>query len=140
MLAVGQDLAVGGLGKVHGELKIGLHPVRLKLTASRHNGAGTPPTRMRRVATFGLVVTILAGVRFRLREIPALVGAYIVAAYWFTASTSFANPAVTIARAPTDIFSGMRMIDVPAFIAAQLAGALLALGLCRWLLPKERPE
>lgn len=89
------------------------------------------------VATFGLVVTILAGVRFQPRAVPALVGAYIVAAYWFTASTSFANPAVTIARAMTDTFSGIRMIDVPAFIAAQLAGALLALGLCRWLLPKE---
>jgi len=89
------------------------------------------------VATFGLVVTILAGMRFRPQAISALVGSYIVAAYWFTASTSFANPAVTIARALTDTVSGIRMLDVPAFIAAQLAGALLALGLCRWLLPKE---
>ncbi|MEO6013223.1 MAG: MIP/aquaporin family protein [Devosia sp.] len=89
------------------------------------------------VATFGMVLTICAGVRFRPQAIPALVGAYVVAAYWFTGSTSFANPAVTIARALTDTFSGIRLIDVPAFIAAQLAGALIALGLCRWLLPRE---
>lgn len=89
------------------------------------------------VASFGLVMTILAGVRFKPHATPALIGAYIVAAYWFTASTSFANPAVTIARALTDTFSAIRVIDVPAFIAAQLAGALLALGLCSWLLPKE---
>lgn len=89
------------------------------------------------VASFGLVMTILAGVRFKPLATPALIGAYIVAAYWFTASTSFANPAVTIARALTDTFSGIRVIDVPAFVAAQLAGALLALGLCSWLLPKE---
>jgi glycerol uptake facilitator-like aquaporin len=91
------------------------------------------------VATFGLLVTILAGVRFRPQAIPALVGSYIVAAYWFTASTSFANPAVTLARAMTDTFSGIRLIDAPGFIAAQLAGALFALGFCRWLLSQEEP-
>jgi glycerol uptake facilitator-like aquaporin len=91
------------------------------------------------VATFGLVLTILAGGRYRPSAMPALVGAYIVAAYWFTASTSFANPAVTIARALTDTFSGVRMIDVPPFMAAQCAGALVALGLCHWLLPKKTP-
>ena len=89
------------------------------------------------VATLGLVVTILAGVRFRLQAVPALVGSYIVAAYWFTASTSFANPAVTIARAMTDTFSGIRPIDTLGFIAAQFAGALVALCLCRWLLVSE---
>nr|WP_295885793.1 MIP/aquaporin family protein [uncultured Devosia sp.] len=90
------------------------------------------------VATFGLVLTIILGVRHRPTAIPALVACYIVAAYWFTASTSFANPAVAVARALTDTFSGIRPMDVPTFIAAQLAGALLALGLCRWLLGKEQ--
>ena len=90
------------------------------------------------VATFGLLLTILLGVRHRPAAVPALVACYIVAAYWFTASTSFANPAVAIARALTDTFSGIRPVDVPAFIAAQLAGALLAFGLSRWLLGKEQ--
>jgi glycerol uptake facilitator-like aquaporin len=109
------------------------------LVLGDHVRSGGPQWLSEGVATFGLVVTILAGVRFRPQAIPALVGSYIVAAYWFTASTSFANPAVTIARALTDTFSGIRMLDVPAFIVAQLAGALVALGLCRWLLPREQP-
>lgn len=91
------------------------------------------------VATFGLVLTILFGVRHRPAAVPALVACYIVAAYWFTASTSFANPAVAIARALTDSFSGIRPIDVPAFVAAQLAGAIIALAVSRWILPKEQP-
>lgn len=86
------------------------------------------------VAAFGLLVTILMAIRYRPTAIPALVGSYIVAAYWFTASTSFANPAVTIARSLTDTFSGIRPADAPAFIAAQLAGAVLAMLLCGWLL------
>lgn len=85
------------------------------------------------VATFGLVFVILTGLRFQPSAIPWLVGLYITAAYWFTASTSFANPAVVIARAFSDSFAGIRPIDVPAFIAAQLVGALLALGLAGWL-------
>ncbi len=79
------------------------------------------------VATFGLLMTILLGVRQRPAAIPALVAAYIFAAYWFTASTSFANPAVTVARALTQSFSGIRPTDVAGFIAAQLTGAALAL-------------
>ena len=78
------------------------------------------------VATFGLLLTILLGARFRPAALPALVASWIFAAYWFTASTSFANPAVTIARALTQTFAGIRVIDVPLFVAAQLAGALLA--------------
>ena len=78
------------------------------------------------VATFGLVGTILAGLRFRADAIPWLVGLYITAAYWFTASTSFANPAVAIARSLTDSFSGIRPMDVPGFIVAELAGSVLA--------------
>ena len=78
------------------------------------------------VATFGLLLAILLGARFRPAALPALVASWIFAAYWFTASTSFANPAVTIARALTQTFAGIRMIDVPLFVAAQLGGALLA--------------
>ena len=78
------------------------------------------------VATFGLLLTILLGVRHRPAAVPALVACYILAAYWFTASTSFANPAVTIARALTRTFAGIRPDDVIGFVAAQLAGALAA--------------
>jgi glycerol uptake facilitator-like aquaporin len=78
------------------------------------------------VATFGLLLTLLLGARHRPTALPALVAAYIFAAYWFTASTSFANPAVTAARALTQTFAGIRPDDVPAFAVAQIAGALLA--------------
>ena len=90
------------------------------------------------VATFGLVATILAGLRFRPSAVPWLVGLYISAAYWFTASTSFANPAVTIARCLSDTFSGIRPVDVPAFLLAQAVGALFAALAVRWLL-REHP-
>jgi glycerol uptake facilitator-like aquaporin len=89
------------------------------------------------VATFGLLATILAGQRFARASIPMLVGLYITAAYWFTASTSFANPAVTIARALSNTFSGIRLQDVPGFIAAQGCGALIALALMGWLLRED---
>ena len=90
-----------------------------------------------RVATFGLVGVILAGGRFRPQSVPALVGLYIAAAYWFTASTSFANPAVTVARSLSDTFAGIAPSSAPAFIAAQLAGALTALVVFNWLLGQE---
>ena len=86
------------------------------------------------VATFGLVATILAGIRFERSAVPWLVGLYITAAYWFTASTSFANPAVAIARSLTNTFSGIRPVDLPGFIVAQLAGAACALLVMGWLL------
>jgi glycerol uptake facilitator-like aquaporin len=92
------------------------------------------------VATFGLVVTILTGIRFARGAVPWLVGLYITAAYWFTASTSFANPAVAIARAFTNTFSGIRPIDLPGFITAQLLGALCALAFAGWLLREEEGE
>lgn len=79
------------------------------------------------VATFGLVLTILLGLRHRPAAVPALVASYIFAAYWFTASTSFANPAVTLARSLTQTFSGIRPGDTPGFVFAQLAGAAIAL-------------
>ncbi|QND63385.1 aquaporin family protein [Mesorhizobium loti] len=91
------------------------------------------------VATFGLVFTILAGLRARPESIPWLVGLYIIAAYWFTASTSFANPAVAIARAFSDTFAGIRPVDLPGFIAAELLGALLAMALAGWLVAEAKP-
>jgi glycerol uptake facilitator-like aquaporin len=91
------------------------------------------------VATFGLLLTILVGIRSRHEAIPWLVGLYITAAYWFTASTSFANPAVAIARSLTNSFAGIRPADVPAFILAQLVGALLAMALANWMLAERRP-
>lgn len=89
------------------------------------------------IATFGLVGVILAGVRFRPQALPALLGLYITAAYWFTASTSFANPAVTLARSLSDTFAGIAPVSAPAFIAAQIAGALAALVVFSWLLREE---
>ena len=86
------------------------------------------------VAAFGLVATILAGIRFERASVPWLVGLYITAAYWFTSSTSFANPAVAIARSMTNTFSGIRPTDLPGFIAAELCGAVAALMLMNWLL------
>lgn len=86
------------------------------------------------VATFGLILTILAGIRFARASVPWLVGLYIMAAYWFTASTSFANPAVAIARSLTNTFAGIRPIDLPGFIAAQLIGALCGMAFAGWLL------
>lgn len=86
------------------------------------------------VAAFGLMATILAGSRFRPHAVPWLVGLFITAGYWFTASTSFANPAVTIARAFTDTFAGIRPADAPGFILAQILGAGLAVLVIGWLL------
>jgi glycerol uptake facilitator-like aquaporin len=90
------------------------------------------------VATFGLILTILAGLRFARTSVPWLVGLYITAAYWFTASTSFANPAVAIARSLTNTFSGIRPVDLPGFVVAQVLGAICATGFVAWLL--KEPE
>jgi glycerol uptake facilitator-like aquaporin len=90
------------------------------------------------VAAFGLVATILAGIRFQRAAVPWLVGLYITAAYWFTASTSFANPAVAIARSFTNTFSGIRPIDLPGFITAELLGAVLGMLVMTWLLRPEK--
>jgi glycerol uptake facilitator-like aquaporin len=86
------------------------------------------------VAAFGLVATILGGIRFSQPSVPWLVGLYITAAYWFTSSTSFANPAVAIARSMTNTFSGIRPVDLPGFIVAEFCGAIVALMLMSWLL------
>jgi glycerol uptake facilitator-like aquaporin len=90
------------------------------------------------VATVGLVGTILACVRWRPEAVPYAVGLYISAGYWFTSSTSFANPAVTLGRAFTDSFTGIRLTDAPAFIAAQVIGAVLATLIFRWFEAGER--
>lgn len=90
------------------------------------------------VATFGLLMTIRLGVRYKPASVPALVAAWIVAGYWFTSSTSFANPAVTLARALTDSFSGIRMIDVPGFVLAQLIGGATGYWVSGWLIAEEQ--
>jgi glycerol uptake facilitator-like aquaporin len=92
------------------------------------------------VATFGLLTTILGCLRFRPDFTPAAVGLYITSAYWFTASTSFANPAVTVARSLSNTFSGIAPTSAPAFIAAQIAGALAAVAIFGWLLTEARKE
>lgn len=95
---------------------------------------GGPQWFAEAVAAFGLVATILAGIRFQRTAVPWLVGLYITAAYWFTASTSFANPAVAIARSLTNTFSGIRPTDLPGFILAELCGAFAGMLLMNWLL------
>ncbi len=92
------------------------------------------------IATFGLVATILGSVRFRPEATPLMVGLYITAAYWFTASTSFANPVVTIARTMSNTFAGIAPVSAPAFILAQILGALVALALFNWLLQDTPPR
>src|SRR6201997_1213667 len=92
------------------------------------------------VATFGLLCVIWGCGRLRAEAIPVAVGLYITGAYWFTASTSFANPAVTLARAFTDTFAGIRPLDAPGFIVTQLVGAFAATVLFRWLLPSLASE
>ena len=108
------------------------HPI---FAASQHARDTTGEIVSDCVATFGLLSVIWGVARRRADSVPYAVGAYITAAYWFTASTSFANPAVTLARAATDTFAGIRPADVPAFIIAQLVGAFAATALFRWLVP-----
>jgi glycerol uptake facilitator-like aquaporin len=110
------------------------------LMLSRHARSGPAQMVSEFVATFGLLSVIWGCSRRRSDAVPFAVAAYIAAAYWFTASTSFANPAVTLARALTDTFAGIRPADVPGFILAQLAGAAAATLLFRWLLPVLPPS
>jgi glycerol uptake facilitator-like aquaporin len=124
--------AVAGVVIAH--LMFDLTPVVLSATAR----SGPAQMFAEAVATFGLMLTITGTVRSAPAATPFAVGLYIVAAFWFTASTSFANPAVTIARALTDTFAGIAPNDVPAFIAAQLTGAFVALPVSAVLWPKAR--
>jgi glycerol uptake facilitator-like aquaporin len=107
------------------------------LDASTKIRTGGPQWFAEAIAAFGLVTTILAGIRFQRSAVPWLVGLYITAAYWFTASTSFANPAVAIARSFTNTFSGIRPLDLPGFIAAQLCGAVAGMLVMTWLLQPD---
>ena len=121
---------VGGcLGAVAAHLMFGLDPVQLGSTA--RTGLGQWLGEF--IATFGLIATILGCIRFRLDTLPAAVGLYIGSAYWFTSSTSFANPAVTIARSLSDTFAGIAPSDAPGFILAELIGAAAAAVLFGWL-------
>ena len=137
LYAVAQ-IAGGILGAVLAHAMFDIALVQFSQTARTGQGQWIAEA----VATFGLVLAILAGIRHRADAVAWLVGLYITAAYWFTASTSFANPAVAIARGFSDTFSGIRPVDVPLFIAAQCAGALLAMALAGWLLaePQNRPS
>ncbi len=122
------------LGVIAAHLMFG-EPV---ISASAHVRSGLSQGFSEYVATFGLVGIVLSCSRTRSSAAPFAVGAYITAAYWFTASTSFANPAVTLARAMTATFAGIRPVDVPAFIGAQLFGALSAALFFRWLGSENR--
>jgi glycerol uptake facilitator-like aquaporin len=106
-------------------------------TFSHHARSGLAQMWSEFVATFGLLSVVRGGAYQRSAALPFAVGAYIAAAYWFTASTSFANPAVTLARAATNTFAGIRLADAPGFIAAQVLGAAAATWLFSWLLPAE---
>lgn len=108
--------------------------------ASHHKRAGGSLLLSEFVATFGLLAVIWGCVRFRSSIVPFAVAGYIVAAYWFTSSTSFANPAVTIARSLSDTFAGIRPMDIPGFVVAQFAGALAATLLFGWLVPIRKQE
>jgi glycerol uptake facilitator-like aquaporin len=122
----------GGIGgAILAHVMFGLSLVSL----SSHNRSGPSQAFSEFIATFGLLSVIWGCSRLRSNLIPFAVGAYITSAYWFTASTSFANPAVTIARSLSDTFSGIRPADVPWFVLAQLAGASAATMFFRWLIP-----
>ena len=107
----------------------------VQISAHAREGGGQVFSEV--VASFGLIATILGCRRFRPTLIPAAVALYVVAGYWFTASTCFANPAVAIARSLTDTFSGIRPLDVPWFIGAEIVGAIIAALLFRWLLGED---
>lgn len=109
-------------------------------TASQHGRSGLPQVFSEAVATFGLIAIISGVSRSRPQAIAYAVAAYITAAYWFTSSTSFANPAVTLARSMSDTFVGIRPADTPGFIVGQLGGAVVATLLFRWLTPQKQYE
>ncbi len=127
----------GGIaGTIAAHIMFGL-PV---ISVSHHGRSGASQVVSEFVATFGLLCVIWGCSRLRSEMVPFAVGAYITAAYWFTASTSFANPAVTLARSLSDTFAGIRPLDVAPFVAAQMAGALAATFLFRWLVPNLKSE
>jgi glycerol uptake facilitator-like aquaporin len=127
---VGQVLG-GVAGAVVAHLMFALPPISL----SRHARSGPPQVFSEFIATFGLISVIWSCSRLRTNAVAFAVGGYITAAYWFTASTSFANPAVTVARCLSDTFAGIRPIDVPWFLLAQFLGGIAATLVFRWLVP-----
>jgi glycerol uptake facilitator-like aquaporin len=127
------QLAGGIAGTVSSHFMFGLPAI----TLSRHIRSGPAQFYAEIVATFGLIAVVSACSRLRPAAIPLAAGTYIAGAYWFTSSTSFANPAVTVARCITDTFSGIRPHDVPGFVLAQSVGAAAAFFLLRWLVPAE---
>ena len=133
---IAAQLAFGILGAWAAHLMFELPALQLSVKARTGLGQWTGEA----VATFGLILTILGTVRHRPAWVPASVALYIVAAYWFTSSTSFANPAITVARSLSDSFAGIAPADVPAFVAAQLAGAAAAALVARWLFDDEGGE
>ncbi|WP_138421556.1 aquaporin [Maritimibacter alexandrii] len=132
---VAVQIAGGIVGTVLAHAMFELHLVQVATQVR----AGPPQWLAEVVATFGLLMAILGGLRARPDAVPALVGLYISAGYWFTASTSFANPAVAIARSLTDTFAGIRPVDLPGFVVAQCTGSLIAVALFGWLLA-DRPR
>ncbi len=130
---IGAQLAGAFAGVAAAHLMFGL----TLFTASTHVRSGPAQIFSEFVATFGLLSVIWGCARHRPTAVPFAVGAYITAAYWFTASTSFANPAVTLARSLSNTFAGIRPTDTAGFIAAQLAGAFAATLLFRWLMPLD---
>jgi len=143
VFALKRDLSIGEaasyavsqiLGGIVGAITAHLMFALPVLQASLHIRTGGAQWFAEFIATFGLIMTILAGIRFQQSAVPWLVGLYITAAYWFTASTSFANPAVALARSLTNTFSGIRPVDLPGFVIAELLGAVCALALMGWLL------
>lgn len=128
---------LGGVGgAIAAHLMFGLSVISL----SQHTRSGPAQWFSEFVATFGLLSVIWGCSRLRSNAVPFAVGAYITAAYWFTASTSFANPAVTIARCLSDTFAGIRPVDVPWFVFAQLVGGFAATLVFRWLVPNLRAQ
>ena len=128
LLFVAVQIAVGALGALAVHVMFDLDILQFSTKARAGIGQWTGEL----IATFGLVLTILLLLRHRVEAIPAGVALYITSAYWFTSSTSFANPAITIVRSLSDTFAGIAPADVPLFIAAQLAGAVIATGVAGW--------
>ena len=130
------QLACGILGAWAAHLMFELPALQLSVKARTGLGQWAGEA----IATFGLILTILGTLRHRPHWVPASVALYISAAYWFTSSTSFANPAITVARSLSNSFAGIAPANVPPFVAAQLLGAVAALALATWLFPPDRAE
>ena len=135
-LYVAVQIAGGVLGVIAAHLMFDMEAGQIGVKAR----TGPAQWLSEAVATFGLILTILATLKARAEAVPAAVALYITAAYWFTASTSFANPAVTIARAFSNSFAGIAPTDVLPFIMCQVVGAIIAFGFCTWMLKEKTKD